>query len=98
MELCVINSGGYARDGLVKPDFCSAWVMVWVELNRVSLLFTKSGSERICRHHGREQWHFLTNGCKNEPGARGVNSNQIRSIILLRRMKRPLMEYVEQGI
>ena len=87
-----INSGrGYTRDGLVKPDFAAPGVMVTgAGLN--GRFVTKSGSS-ISAGITAGAVALLMEWLLNEPGARGVNSSQIRSIILLGVNQRPSMEY-----
>ena len=87
-----INSGrGYTRDGLVKPDFAAPGVMVTgAGLN--GQFVTKSGSS-VSAGITAGAVALLTEWLQNEPGARGVNSSQIRSIILLGVNQRPSMEY-----
>lgn len=88
-----INSGrGYTRDGLIKPDFAAPGVMV-TGAGLDGRFVTRSGSS-ISAGIAAGAVALLMEWLLNEPpGARGVNSSQIRSIILLGVNQRPYTEY-----
>ena len=90
-----INSGrGYTRDGRVKPDYAVPGVMVMgAGLNNEFVV--RSGSS-VAAGIAAGASALLMEWVLNQPGARGVNSSQIRNIILLGAQQRPGAENPNQ--
>ncbi len=90
-----INSGrGYTRDGRVKPDYAVPGVMVMgAGLNNEFVV--RSGSS-VAAGIAAGASALLMEWVLSQPGARGVNSSQIRNIILLGAQQRPGAENPNQ--
>ncbi len=90
-----INSGrGYTRDGRVKPDYAVPGVMVTgAGLNNEFVV--RSGSS-VAAGIAAGASALLMEWVLSQPGARGVNSSQIRNIILLGAQQRPGAENPNQ--
>lgn len=90
-----INSGrGYTRDERVKPDYAVPGVMVTgAGLNNEFVV--RSGSS-VAAGIAAGASALLMEWVLDQPGARGVNSSQIRNIILLGARQRPGAENPNQ--
>ena len=87
-----INSGrGYTRDGLIKPDYA----VPGVEVTGAGLngsFVTRTGSS-VATGIAAGAAALLMEWILEQPEARGVNSSQIRNIILLGTDQRAMVEY-----
>lgn len=87
-----INSGrGYTRDGLIKPDYA----VPGVEVTGAGLngsFVTRTGSS-VATGIAAGAAALLMEWILEQPEARGVNSSQIRNIILLGTDHRAMVEY-----